>query len=291
MKQLFFLSGIVTLVLTLLMLVGTLHWSSAVDLAIGQGNKYYENQDYETAKEKFSKAMGIEPKNSIAHHNLGLVEYAMGNYEGAVEQYKLSKDCYTVLGNALYRQGSGTQDPQQQMTLYQQGLEQYLLGMKAYPSDVEVKFNYEFLKKLIEDMKEQDQQNQDQQNQDDQNQDQQNQDQQNQDQQNQDQQNQNQQNQDQQNQDQQNQNQQNQDQQNQDQQNQDQQNQDQQNQDQQTTDQKDPSSIEQDNQTNQQNADDKALQQILQLLQQQEEQSLKNNQTVKNQGKEDSYDW
>ena len=122
----------------------------------------------------------------------------------------------------------------------EEALEFFKKSLRADPTNEDSRYNYELLKKLMEQQQqdqqqqnqEQDQQNQDQQ-QDQQQEQQQNQDQQNQDQQNQDQQNQDQQNQDQQEQDQQQQDQQQQDQQQQDQQQQDQQQQDQQQQDQQ----------------------------------------------------------
>ena len=117
---------------------------------------------------------------------------------------------------------------------------QYLkASIKSDISNTDAQYNYEVVKKLMEDQQNQDQQNQDQQNQDQQNQDQQNQDQQNQDQQNQDQQNQDQQNQDQQDQEQQSQEQQDQEQQSQEQQSQEQQSQEQQSQEQQSQEQQD----------------------------------------------------
>ena len=119
-----------------------------------------------------------------------------------------SKNIYSTLSGAINKNIRSTALQQlgvisKKEKKLEESLQYLKASIKSDISNRDAQYNYEVVKKLMEDQQNQDQQNQDQQNQDQQNQDQQNQDQQNQDQQNQDQQNQDQQNQEQQNQDQQ----------------------------------------------------------------------------------------
>ena len=114
-----------------------------------------------------------------------------------------SKNVYSTLSDAINKNiRSAALQQLGVISKKEKKLEESLQYLKAsIKSDIsnrDAQYNYEVVKKLMEDQQNQDQQNQDQQNQDQQNQDQQNQDQQNQDQQNQEQQDQDQQNQDQQ---------------------------------------------------------------------------------------------
>ncbi len=309
MKQVFIVSGLVAALMTLMVAVGLIDFNQYVPQALTNGNAFYQNKEYEKAKEVYEGAIEKETNSTELQYNLGLVAYAMKDYEQAIEHYSQSEDSNMALGNAYYRQGSNLQDPKQQMQIYQQGLEQYLTGMKVQPDNIELKYNYEFLKKQMDDQQknqDQDNQNKDQENEDQKNQDkdQENKDQENQ---NQDEQNQDERNEEQEGQDEQNQNGQNEDQQNQEnQENQDDENQSKEDQDKENQDQQneaqDGENQEQEDQQNQDQSkysengelsdqEKEAIEQVLRMLEQQEKQSLKNNQAVMNQGKEEANDW
>lgn len=297
MKQVFILSGIGALVMTLLVVTGMIQLNPDKQNVIHKGNEFYEIEEYEKAKEWYNKGMESNTKQPIIEYNLGLVEYRVKNYEQAATHFGKSENNFMILGNTFYRQGTSQQDVSGQMEMYQKSLEQYLAGIKDDPYDVELKYNYEFVKKLLEDIQEQ--QNQEQQDQEKENQDKENQD-------NQDQKDQNGENQNQEDdQEKQNQNEENQDNQdNQNEENQDSENQDEDNKEGQNEkssekeeqeEQKDQSKTgengEQDNINPVSNEDREAIEQVLKMLEQQEEQSLKNNQAVMNQGKEEANDW
>ncbi len=200
-----------------------------------QGNELYRNQEHAQAMSLFSA--GIEAENSsepgVVHaglwNNLGASLFRLGRYDEAKQAFtnavalapseaEIARSSYNAGNNAYtaYQQnaqqqmmGGGAQaDPQmgQQPQGPQQGgaaadglegaLEFYKQALLADPVNEDAKFNYEFVKRQLQEQQNQDQQQQDQENQDQQNQDQQ-QNQQNQDQQNQDQQQQDQQQQDQ----------------------------------------------------------------------------------------------
>lgn len=278
MKRIFILSGIVFFLMTLLVLTGTITFDQSMLKSMNLGNLYYKDEDYTKAREIYEGVLKEKPNNSDILYNLGLVTYAMEDYEKAIEHYTQSRDCSMELGNVYYRQGSRTSDLTQKIEIYRQGLEQYLIGIKADPNNIEIKYNYELLKKLIDDSEQK-------------------------------------QNQEQQNQEQQNENQQNDDEKNQDDQNGEQKNQEQENENRQNDDRKNENSEEQQNNhqkgenekedgespnsereafNNDEEADQnqKAIEQVLKMLEQQERQSLKNNQAVMDhKGEEEVNDW
>ncbi|WP_432409132.1 tetratricopeptide repeat protein [Wukongibacter sp. M2B1] len=275
MKRVFILSGIVFLLMTLLVFTGRIRLNHSMRSSINSGNAYYNDKDYGKAIEIYERVLKNKPNNADILYNLGLTAYAMEDYEKAIEYYSQSRDCSMLLGNAYYRQGSRIGDPTQQMQSYRQGLEQYLISIKAEPNNIEVKYNYELLKKLIDD-REQNQEQQNEKQKDENSQDSQK--------------DKNQQNQDGQNE--------NQKQENQNKENDDRNNQ---NSEKQKNDQKKLKNEREDGQSQnnqneafndeEANQNQNSIDQVLKMLEQQEKQSLKNNQTVMNKGGGEVNDW
>ena len=218
---------------------------------VNSGNDAYRDGDYEKSAEKYKEALKKDSESDIINFNLGAAYYKQNRYDEALDHLRkavlsdddaLRQQAHYNLGNTLYESGRlflADRDLDTTIQYYEEALAEYEKAMDIHPDDADARFNYEYVKKELEQLKQQQQQNQQQQNQ--QNQQDQQKDQQ-QDQQQQDQQQQDQQQQDRQQQDQQQQDQQQQDQQQQDQQQQDQQ---QQNQKQNQKPKRQPSSAEQ----------------------------------------------
>jgi len=235
----------VTAAATALLLLATMQgWSR------NAGVDQYDAKDYKGAYDTFQNQLGRDPGSDGLEFDRGAAAYKEGDYDKALEAFGKvlgSKDpalrgqAEYNLANTLVQRGALQDQADEKIKEWNDALGHYDQAMKVDPNNGDAKFNSDTVKKMIDELKEQQKQqsqqqsqrNQQQQNQQQQNQQQQNQQQQNQQQQNQQQQNQQQQNQQQQNQQQQNQQQQNQQQQNQQQQGQQQQNQQQQNQQQQ----------------------------------------------------------
>ena len=267
---------------------------------VNSGNDAYRDGDYEKSAEKYKEALKKDSESDIINFNLGAAYYKQNRYDEALDHLRkavlsdddaLRQQAHYNLGNTLYESGRlflADRDLDTTIQYYEEALAEYEKAMDIHPDDADARFNYEYVKKELEQLKQQQQQNQQQQNQQnqqdqqkDQQQDQQQQDQQQQDQQQQDRQQQDQQQQDQQQQDRQQQDQQQQDQQQQDQQQQDQQQQDQQQQDQQQQDQQQQDRQQQDQQQQDQQQQDQ--QQQDQQQQDQQQQNQKQNQKPKRQ--------
>lgn len=302
MRKVTFLCG-ASLLLFFIMTLGLVTGRWKINLTevrtISSGNDLYSQEKLDEAKGQYEKLLptekDVKPIATIAY-NLGLVAYRQQNYEEAIKYWEGLEGQQLNLGNAKLKLGESTKEPQQKMDYLVQAKETYLAGMKIDSANIELKYNYEYVEKLIKELEQQQQENQQQDQQDQDNQDK------NEDQDNKN----NQENQENQNnqdsQDNQNnqENQQNQDGNKQEESQQDKQNQEQQeNKNQEQGENQEQKEMEEQNGTqkgDQQEQGEEArekqvINQILKMLEEQEAQSLKNNQKIKNAGKEGKYDW
>ena len=193
---------------------------------IKEGNKLFEEGNYQEAEIMYNKATQVNPNSPAANYNLALslakqiknsdndsikndmMAHALSLFELVPT---LTKDS-TLIAMAFHNMGNLSYENE----AYKEAVDAYKQSLRHNPNDNDTRYNLRMAQlKLKEQQQQQQQQDKNQQNQDQQDQDKQNQDKQNQDQQNQDKQDQDKQNQDKQNQDKQNQDKQNQDKQNQ----------------------------------------------------------------------------
>ncbi|MBO4772818.1 MAG: tetratricopeptide repeat protein [Bacteroidales bacterium] len=156
---------------------------------IREGNSLYRDAKYDEAVAQYKKATEEEPSSYEAAFNLGDVYYRQGKYKEAIEQFagivksqtdnvKLG-ECYYNMGNAQLGlceeavKGNGIDEA---INNGKAALEHYKNSLRNNPYDKKCKYNYLYVKKLIEqlqDMKDQQQQQNQNQQQQQQNQDQQ----------------------------------------------------------------------------------------------------------------------
>ncbi|MBN2134859.1 MAG: tetratricopeptide repeat protein [Acidobacteria bacterium] len=130
---------------------------------LNKANELFKAGNYEEALKAYSEAAGGNPDNPVINYNIGNVLYKTGKMEPAIQKYKsadsINKSLYNT-GNSLYR-----------MQKLQEALAAYRQALIKNPNDPDAKFNYEFVKKKLEEQQKQ-QQGQDNKNQDQQNKDQ-----------------------------------------------------------------------------------------------------------------------
>jgi Ca-activated chloride channel homolog len=129
--------------------------------------RLYEKGDYESAAQTYSKSIGKHPKlHSKLHFNLGAAEYKSGDFVKAVESFRkaletdqpeLQELAFYNLGNAQYREGEKnlSQSAEKTRSLWKQALQSYESALQLKPEDEQAKFNYEFVKKKLEEMEKQ----------------------------------------------------------------------------------------------------------------------------------------
>jgi Ca-activated chloride channel family protein len=126
----------------------------------------YEAGKFDESVQHYNQALIDEPDSSLLHFNLGAAEYRRGQYEAAARAVELLHDDPAAAynrGNALFRLGeAAAQKPQDAMTRWAEALVAYRRAIALDPADEDAKFNYEWVTRKIEELKQQ-QQNQEQQ--------------------------------------------------------------------------------------------------------------------------------
>jgi Ca-activated chloride channel family protein len=138
----------------------------------------YNAGKYEQSLKDYQEMLKRKQDDPRLHFNAGAAAYRNRQYEEAVKQFgealntpdvNLQQQAYYNLGNALYYLGEGNPDPSKRSKTWEESMKDFQNTVKLNPQDGDAKFNYEFVKKRLEELKQQ-QQQQKQQNKGDQNQ-------------------------------------------------------------------------------------------------------------------------
>jgi Ca-activated chloride channel family protein len=148
---------------------------------IMEGNRYYNQEKYDNALEKYKAAGEESPDSDIVHFNSGAAQYKRGQYEEAIDSFtkalntedeQIESDATYNIANAKYKLGSVNADKDLNMAVsqYRESLDYYKRAMEMDAHNREAKYNHELvereLKVLLDKLKNQQQQQQDDQDQD-----------------------------------------------------------------------------------------------------------------------------
>lgn len=133
---------------------------------VAKGNQAMQSGNTESAVAAYQEALIDAPDEPVIHYNLASALYRQGDFTGAKEHFTktlesentgLTQQAEYNLGNTAYREGTGLSqtNPQEAINHYEEALQHYQNVMKADPSDQDAKFNYEFVKKKLEELKDQ----------------------------------------------------------------------------------------------------------------------------------------
>jgi tetratricopeptide (TPR) repeat protein len=115
---------------------------------VAEGNKYFAEEKYDEANNKYRDAEVSNPESPIVHFNIGDALYKKRKYEEALEAYqkavqksddvKLQAQSYYNLGNTLYR-----------LNKWPESLLAYQQALKLNPDDKDAKYNLEYVRAKI----------------------------------------------------------------------------------------------------------------------------------------------
>ena len=137
----------------------------------------YKSGQYEQALKEYQQLLQRKGDDPRLHFNAGAAAYRNRQFDEAAKQFNqaltapdlnLQGLAYYNEGNALFHLGEKITDPKKRTDTWQKSLNDYQSTLKLNPQDNDAKFNYEFVKKKLEELKQQQQQQQ--QNKSDQNQ-------------------------------------------------------------------------------------------------------------------------
>jgi len=170
-----------TLALILCLLAFSSHHAIAQGAA-SKALKHYQQGNYGTALKEFEALSRENPKDSRLLYNAGTAAYRNHNFESATENFRaatlaediaLQQNAYYNLGNSLFQLGEQQADPKDRAKNWELAIKQYETALKLKNEDADAKHNLEFLRKKLEELKQQQKdQNKDQQDEKDQDKDQ-----------------------------------------------------------------------------------------------------------------------
>lgn len=132
---------------------------------VRKGNRAYDKGRYERSIERYEKALGAAPGNYEATYDLGNALYRAERYDKAAEMLgKAAADTLRTpgeLAEAWFNLGNA-QLAQQKL---QDALESYKNSLRMNPADEQAKYNYVYVKRLLQQQEQNQDQNQQNQNQ------------------------------------------------------------------------------------------------------------------------------
>jgi Ca-activated chloride channel family protein len=130
----------------------------------GSALREYNSGKYEQAMKDYGQLLQRNADDPRLHFNAGAAAYRNQQFDEAAKQFndaiatpdlKLQSSAYYNHGNSLYRIGEALPDPSKRTEAWEKSLKDYELSMKLDPQDVDAKFNHEFVKKRLEELKQQ----------------------------------------------------------------------------------------------------------------------------------------
>jgi Ca-activated chloride channel family protein len=127
----------------------------------------YKAGKYEDALKEYERLLQKKADDPRLHFNAGTAAYQNHQYDEAAKQFdqalgspdlKLQELGYYNRGNSLFRLGEQIPDPAKRTEAWEKSLKDFELTTRLNPQDADAKFNHEFVKRKLEELKQQQQQ-------------------------------------------------------------------------------------------------------------------------------------
>ena len=127
----------------------------------------YKSGNYEQALKEYERLLKKNKDDPRLHFNAGAAAYKNQQFDEATKEFgatlaapdlKLQGLGYYNEGNALFHLGERNPDPGKRKENWEKALQDYQSTLKLNPQDPDAKHNYEFVKKMLEELKQQQQQ-------------------------------------------------------------------------------------------------------------------------------------
>jgi Ca-activated chloride channel homolog len=144
-------------------------WPLALQGSSSSALREYKDGQYDRALKDYEELLQRKTDDPRLHFNAGSAAYRSHQYDSAVKHFndatsspdlKLQQSAYYNRGNSMFRQGEEATDPAKRMEAWQKSLKDFDLSLKLNPQDTDAKFNHDFVKQRLEELKQQQQQQQ-----------------------------------------------------------------------------------------------------------------------------------
>jgi Ca-activated chloride channel family protein len=148
--------------------------SLSVEGSPQKAKRLYDKGEFEEAGKQYQDAIDEKPEDSRLYYNLGASLFRSADYNEAntalkkalaTDDLKLQQNAFYNLGNTHYRMGEDQLEtnPEETIKLWNRGLKNYENALNLDTNDEDAKFNYDYLKKRLQELMSQQQQEQEQQ--------------------------------------------------------------------------------------------------------------------------------
>ena len=149
-KKLLWISGVASLLSLFFLWQG---WAAAqADEILRWGNSLYASNDYSAALSAYEEGIELAGGSGRFQFNAAQAAYLLGDYEKAVQHYEKAEDTvekYLNAGNVFFLAGEATEEDEQKVELYLQALAIYGEGIVRFPANVPLKYNYELVRSKL----------------------------------------------------------------------------------------------------------------------------------------------
>lgn len=124
----------------------------------------YKAGRYEQSLKEYQRLLERKTDDPRLRFNAGTAAYRNRQFAEAAKQFdqalsatdlKLQELAYYNRGNTLYHLGENIPEPSKKTEAWQRSLKDFESSLKLNPQDADAKFNYEFVKKKLEELKQQ----------------------------------------------------------------------------------------------------------------------------------------
>ena len=130
----------------------------------------YNKKDYTMDTEEYRAAVKKDTENARLQFNHGAAAYKDKKYDEAMSAFQavlndkeisLQNQAYYNIGNTFYRKGQGTEksNPKETIKRWEESIQAYEGALKLNQDDKDARFNQEFVKKKLEELKKKQKQN------------------------------------------------------------------------------------------------------------------------------------
>lgn len=133
--------------------------------------KNYKAGKFQESLAEYQELLQKKTNDFRLYYNAGDAAYRVGEYEQAQKHFNqallspdlpLQERAYYNLGNTLFQIGESNGEPQEKQKAWETAIKSYENALKLDSQDADAKHNLEFVKKKLEELKQQQQQKQDQ---------------------------------------------------------------------------------------------------------------------------------
>lgn len=170
MKKILLISGTIAAALLVLILTGFAGADDSAKKAMRDGKKQFAAADYGGALLSYETGLAARPDDKDLNFGAAQSAYMAGDYMKAAEYYEKAGDNpekYINLGNIYFKAGDyiegeelTQEELEQKAGLYIGAAQTYMEGIEKYPRNIPLKYNYEAVMEKISEMLEEQEQEQ-----------------------------------------------------------------------------------------------------------------------------------